>query len=217
METKQRTNFGARSTKRTQTRRVPTLSNVDRELEQSIAVLQRNAAFVKSVDGKPTKVSDTTLYINADASGFSGIQPIMDSNTKRLVGLTNFDGNKLNSGKAFVISAIRLSYSTNGNGVEDADWQNEDRLPSELQNAEVVMSQNGMPILSMPLSDLQGFKFDDYRRIADKPIILPNEPISIDIHFPSGVQVPVKKAKTTTLPAIEQFIRLEFRGTKSKS
>ena len=127
MESLKKPALGARGIKRTGIKPVQNLSNMDRDLANNIAVLRKNKAFVKSADGKPTKVSDTTLYIAADAQGFSGIQPIMDSNTKKLVGITNFDGNKLNTGKAFIVSKARLLYTTSGDSLTKADWQNQTR------------------------------------------------------------------------------------------
>ena len=192
-------------------RKISAPAGVDREIALSLGVFRKNAAFVKSVSGKPNKLSDTTLYIAADASGFAGIQPILDSNTKKMVGITNFDGNTLNTGRNIVINGVRLMYTTDGDSVKSADWQNNDRLPAELQNAEVVMKQGGEQIFAMPLTDLQGYKYDDWRKVTDRPFVRNNEPISIELQIPSEVTVPLATA------TVKQFIRFEFRVTQSKS
>lgn len=199
------------SNKRPAGTRVSSAASVDRELALSMAQFQRNRANVKSVDGKPTKLSDTTVYVAFNASGFAGKQAILTPNTKKLVGITNFDGQMLNTGRNLVISGVRLLNTSEGDDLVSADWQNNDRLTMELQNAEVIMSQGGARILAMPLTDLQGFKFDDFRKLSDRPFVKNNEPIVIEIELPAGVTVPVETA------TVKQYCRFEFRVTESRS
>lgn len=194
-------------------RKRPTASPVisGGELARSKSIFRKNIAYVKGVDGRTPDIKDSTLYIAADASGIAGKKDLLTANTKALVGITNFDGNKLNTGRNVVINSARLLYTTDGAEIVSADWQNEDRLPAELQNAEVVVTQGGRLVLSMPLSDLQGDKFQAWRKFANTPFLKANEPISVQLELPEGVTAPVSDG------TVQSFIRFEFRVHQSKA
>lgn len=189
----------------------PSTAGTDRDIALAMNSFGRNERYAKSVAGKRAKLRSTTAYIAFDASGFSRKQAVVNSNTKKAVGTTNLDGDKLNAGRDLQISAARILYSTDGATLQTADFQNEDRLPAELQNAEVVIAQAGNKVLSMPLTDLFGHKFSDFREITDRPVLVANEPFTIEIEMPVGVTVPLSTA------TINQYCRFEFRVIESKS
>jgi hypothetical protein len=85
----------------------------------------------------------------------SGINELVDANTKKVVGVTNLDGNQLNSGRDVVIDAIRVQYTIKGEKIENADWQSRDTLPAELQNAELRLIQTNDMLIDLPLTDVQ--------------------------------------------------------------
>lgn len=188
-----------------------TTAGMDREIALGVNAFKRDARYSKAVAGGRVKFRDTTLYIAFDAAGFGGKQALLTPNTKKLVGITNFDADKLNTGRNVCISAARLLYSTEGASLQTADWYNNDRLCPELQNSEVVITQAGVKVFSIGLTDLFGHKFSDFRQITDRPLLHQNEPINIEIQTPDGVTVPTATAQ------INQFCRLEFRVIESKN
>lgn len=176
------------------------------------AVLKDAGIAGKSSRGKETEIHDGTLYIGVNASGMAGITRLLTPNTKRLVGVTNLDGETLGVGRNVVPTAIRCLFTTVGTKVENADWQNNDRLPAELQNAELVMIQGGQRILNFPLSDLQGQKFEDFRRIDSKKVVKHSEPVELYIEMPQGVSAPVESVgNADPLDDVRLFVRIEMR------
>lgn len=181
------------------------------DMARAKSVFNLNNAHVKGANGRMPLPKETTLYIAFDASGIAGKVDLLTATTKPVVGITNFDGNKFNTGRNAVIRSLRVLYSTDGDGLTSADWQNEDRLPAELQNAELVITQGGNAVVSIPLTDLQGDKFVAWRSFSNTPFLKNNEPISIQISMPEGVTAPIEKAKTATAPAVKSYLRLESR------
>lgn len=180
-----------------------TISNS--EMARAKSIFRRYLPFVKGADGKIPTPSDTTLYVAFNASGVAGKVDLITANTKPVVGVTNFDGNKLNTGRNIVIAAARILYTTDGSELVSSDWQNEDRLPAELQNAEIVITQGGKSILSMPLTDLQGDKFQAWRKFSDTPFIKNNEIIKMELQLPEGVTAPIESG------TVKSNIRFELR------
>ncbi len=180
------------------------------EMARAKALFGLNIAHTKGANGKIPVLKETTLYVSADVSGIANKTDLLTNETKAVVGITNFDGNKFNTGTNASIQAMRVLYSTSGETIQNADWQNEDRLPAELQNAEIVITQGGNFVLSMPLTDLQGDKFQAWRKFADTPFLKNNEPIAMQIQMPTGVTAPISDAN------IQSFLRLEFRVFRTK-
>jgi hypothetical protein len=184
------------------------MENRNPQLQRAIKVLgARQRQITNVVRPHATKLVDKTFYLNVRVDGMSGINELVDANTKKVVGITNLDGNQLNSGRDVVIDAIRVQYTTRGEKIENADWQSRDTLPAELQNAELRLIQTNDMLIDLPLTDVQNFKQDDYRPIATTPLLRAKEEFKLELEFPKGVNVPAGKPL---------FLRLEFRITEAK-
>lgn len=185
------------------------MENRNPQLQRAIRVLgarqrQRN----QTTRPQATKLVDKTFYLNVRVDGMSGINQLVDANTKKLVGITNFDGNILNSGRDVVIDAIRVQFTKIGDRIENANWQSRDTLPAELQNADLRLIQTNDMLIDLPMTDAQSFKNDDYRAIATTPVLRSKEEFKLELEFPKGVTVPLEK--------VPMFLRLEFRVTEAK-
>jgi len=182
------------------------MENRNPQLQRAIKVLgARQRQHAQAVRPQATKLVDKTFYLNVKIDGMSGINQLVDSNTKKLVGVTNFDGNLLNSGRDVVIDSIRALFTSVGAGVESANWQNSERIPAELQNADLRLIQTNDMLIDLPMTDTQNFKDADHRPIATTPLLRAKEEFKLE--FPKGVTVPTGKPL---------FMRLEFRVTEAK-
>jgi hypothetical protein len=157
------------------------------------------------VDTRNAKVMDRTQYITFDAKGKSSVVLLIDSNTKKLVGETSFDANKLNKGRYFVIDAARVLIEDKADSLKDANWKSQ-ALASVL-NSEFKIAQDE-DLLLLPVSDLlytrigQGDE-NGFRCIASAPVIVPEKEINLSWQFPQGANVPDSQT---------QFVRIELRG-----
>jgi hypothetical protein len=187
------------------------MENRNPQLQRAIKVLgARQRQNTQAVRPQATKLVDKTFYLNIRVDGMSGINQLVDPNTKKIVGVTNFDGNILNSGRDVVIDAIRVQFTTKGLRIESADWQNRDTLPAELQNADLRLIQTNDMLIDLPMTDAQAFKNEDYRPIATTPLLRAKEEFKLELEFPKGVTVPLAKE------GAGMFMRLEFRVTEAK-
>lgn len=176
------------------------MDNRQVQLERSNHVLT-----AMGVDTRNAKVMDRTQYITFDAKGKSSVVLLIDSNTKKLVGETSFDANKLNKGRYFVIDGIRVLTEDTATTLHEAKWKSE--AHAAIVNSELKIAQDE-DLLLLPVSDLLtqliGINSGDiFRSIASAPVIVPEKEINISWQFPQGASVPTTK---------EQFVRIELRG-----
>ena len=140
------------------------------------------------------RVIDTNKYIVVDVSGASGIFHVMDSNTKKLVGVTNFDGNKLNAGRHVVIDAVKIESATDGTTPVKASFIGNTTLPKELSNCEFRVIQKGLVPIDFPVNELNkpssSTRSTEYRDVSTQPVLVANEEIFMEIQFPVGVTAP---------------------------
>jgi hypothetical protein len=115
----------------------------------------------------------------------------------------------LKSGLDLVIDSLRMQYTTKGDSVSNADWQNRDVLPAELQGVELRLAQSSHNLIELPLTDIQNFKQIDYRDLSITPTLRAKETFKLQLEFPKGVSVPKVQGKSA-------FCRLEFRVTSAK-
>lgn len=153
-----------------------------------------NVLKQKGLVQEGAKLTDTVKYIVVDISGASGIFPIMDSNTKRKVGVCNFDGNRLNVGRHLVIDGIKIEKATAGTTPETAQFSGNTILPAELSNTEFRVEQSGLVPIDVPTNELNqradstyGVKF---REFTTAPVLVANEEMEMFLHFPTGVTAP---------------------------
>jgi len=150
---------------------------------------------------------DTTMYLTFDAKGKGSIVQLVDPNTKKLEGTTNFDGNKLDKGRYLVIDGIRGLYEATELTVGAAKWESD--AIAAIKNGELSIIQDG-EIFNLPLTEVFNIHYaaangngDDFRDLSHFPTIRPETVFKIQWTFPYGVVVP---ANVTAALA-----RIEFR------
>ena len=181
------------------------------QVANAIALVQaRRRALNLPVSNIPTKVTDTTLYLNARVDGKSSIVKLTNDDTKKGIGITNFDGNKLADGRDAIIDGIKIIYAKGGLVLNNVEWNgNRQALPKELVNAELKLVQSNVILLNMPLSDLELSNDDDnYRDIASTPYLSSKEPIEWILEFAEGV--------TLAADAVNgSFLKIECRAIQA--
>ena len=177
---------------------------------QKAAAANARARRQKVIDLKKLDYNDQVLYLNAKITGASNTISLVDSTTKKVNGITNFDGNVLGLGKSFPISAMRVLYSNAGANETVANWQDKTTLPAELQNSVLTITQNNNVLVSLPLTDLQNFANKEFRSLATVPVIVDRSPFTITIEMP-------KEARLDAPVGKQCFFRLELKGIEIKS
>jgi hypothetical protein len=182
------------------------------ELASAVATIK-----AKSNGGVPrvgqVELTDKTLYLNVSIKGQAGTVGIVDVNTKREVGITNIDGNKLNAGRDYIIDGIRLLKGVKKSAdLKSETWsalQGDENvfIEAAFLNAEFRIKQDGNVLVDMPITDLTGDKTNLFRSLSTSPLIRSNMEFEFEIEYPKGVSV--QSTEDTN-------VRFEFRVHQAK-
>lgn len=154
------------------------------------------------------QVSDKTFYLNANLSGTAGIKQLVDVNTKRIVGITNLDGNKFLTGRDVVLDGIRITEAAAGaTNLESADFTGQLIPNAQILTGELTLVQDGNILIDLPISDIvnKSNGVVEYRHLSHTPLVRADKEFEFYITYPNGVTAPA-----------DSFVKFEFRAFQFK-
>lgn len=152
---------------------------------------QLSAQMLSDIRSQKVGLINETLYLRKEISG-GGIINLLDTNSRNIPGICNFDTNILQAGRVVVFDQIAIGYKSDvAAGVEGAVTYNA-AAPKELQNAIFQISQNGRIILSKPLLDIHNIGTgttinDAYTELKALCLLVDNKDITMQLVFPPNV------------------------------
>lgn len=154
-------------------------------------------------------LTDTAFYINFSANGLGSRFKLVDSNTKKIVGVTNIDGEKFAAGKDVVIDAISLKGGF-GTSVQIANYNENFGVDPRLKNGEIKIKQGDNMLLQMPISEIVANEntIEVFKRALTTPFLIKsNQLFEIEIQLPANQGI-------DNLPNV--FFRLEMSATQAQ-
>lgn len=150
-----------------------------------------------------------TLYVNKEITIGDGSIPLLTSNLNNDIGNTNFDGNKLDDSRAFVMSKVGffIGIADKGTSPHSVEYVKMDSKTATafqfaeitLRQGDILMNQNIMSITKLQKD------FVDYMDL-DLSLLRPSKKIDLDINFPIGVVAPTLETGKAV------FISVQFVG-----
>lgn len=167
--------------------------------------------------GAEIKPLESELYVNKQIT-IGGKVPLLVGATDNELGITNFDGNKLEEGRAFAVDgvAFHVAIDDAGKSLGNVDFAkgltSAEKAP--FQYANLVLRQKNELLVKLPISSIWNGKSsidNDYRDLS-LTLIKPKDKVEVEIEFPDGVQNPA------TLTAGKEFyVSAVYRGYESYS
>ena len=143
-------------------------------------------------------LDDQTMEIKKEISGGSIID-LLDGTSDRITGINSFDKDRLKQGRAFIFDQVALNYATHAtdSGLE-GNIEYKVIAPKELQNANLVISQNGREVLRMPVRDVHNIgtgtnSSEEYKQLKSLRYLLDDQEVKVQLHFPPGVSLDSSK------------------------
>lgn len=172
---------------------------------------------VDPATGKSTKeTQDGVLYIVGEVTAGGKIN-LFEALTEQIarVGVTNFDGNQLNSGSNAVLDAVSISVAINDAGVDPKNLAFDDTAEAALQNAEFRFEVDGKEIIKMPVFEAHNpnttrTNDEKYRGLGHLPIIEAQKTCQAWIEFPTGITPDTTGGK-------KHYVRVELRRNQTVS
>ncbi len=143
------------------------------------------------------KLVDSEVYVN-NKIGTGGVQEMLLSSAVKQVGITNFDGNRLEANRVFIINGVTFGFA-----VEDASSSPDEvsykfpkegvALPKYLAHANLVLKQAGEVIVNLPIRSIWNGAISNrelYRDLGALELIEDNSAINLAIEFPINAGAP---------------------------
>ncbi|WP_299135252.1 hypothetical protein [uncultured Tenacibaculum sp.] len=175
---------------------------------------QRNDEKAIFSSGDQIKPIPSELYVNKEVKVGGGKVSLLIGSTDNEIGVTNFDGNKLDDGRAFAVDGIsfKLGIAKSGTKPYNVDFATgvTKAEKAAFQFANIVLKQNNEILVRLPISSIENGKqeFGEYRDL-DLTLITPRTKVEIEIEFPDEVEAP------TLTPGNSIFVSTVFRGYES--
>ena len=158
-----------------------------------------------------TRLQPHVLYVKKEIKG-GGKQQILTANTKTLPGVCSYDqGGIMETKRAFVFDKIAIDYATNAASGLEGELEYNTKAPKELQNADVIISQNGKELLKLPFRQLHNIETgqrgsDEYTELSTLIGFVDSQPIKIELEFPENVSLD---------DAVKHYIFVRFDGLQT--
>ncbi|CAA0214801.1 hypothetical protein [Tenacibaculum maritimum] len=171
------------------------LSNREGALRALTFFQERHAEKPVFSAGDEIKPFPSELYVNKEITVGGGLVPLLTGGTDSEIGITNFDGNKLEDGRAFAIDGISFKVGKAKIGTLPYNVDYATGLTKEekkaFQFADVVVKQNNEVLVRMSVSAIENGAplTSEYRDLA-LALIRPKTKVEFGIEFPSGVEAP---------------------------
>lgn len=169
--------------------------------------------FQKNLQEAKIKVIENVNILRKEVVVGSGTEELIDANTKKIRGVSDYIGNTLPDNTVQIISEIRIGYdaSQTASGKEGS-LKYATALSSTVRNARFVIKQDGNVIFTMPISELNNpnsgtNNTDDFTQLAVPVVLVPNQTISFDIEFPVG---------GTPDGTNKEYFELAFKGYETR-
>ena len=122
------------------------------------------------------KPTPSELYVNAKFAA-GGVSNLLTSNAVQEVGVTNFDGNKLEADRYFVADAVTVQY---GEGTASSDKvytiKYDKELPAVLLSSHLIVRQKNEIVIKLPISAIENAKKSDaYYRVLQALSLIEHE------------------------------------------
>jgi len=170
---------------------------------KNLAFFSIALAFLMDISGRMSKqlqadlasfnttLDDQVLELKKEIAGGSTID-LLDATDERVDGLNSFDKNTLKTGRAFIFDQISLGYATNAASGLAGNIEYNTKAPKELQNAILIISQEGREVLRMPVRELNNIhtattESEEYKQLKSLRYLKDEATIEVKLKFPPGV------------------------------
>ncbi|GIZ16215.1 hypothetical protein [Capnocytophaga catalasegens] len=183
------------------------LQNEEQYLRVANYLMKVNQDKALNLPLSTMKPTPSELYVNTIFTA-GGNVPLLTGNITQEVGITNFDGNKLEDKRYFVIDGVTIQY---GEGTKATDKvfavKYDKELPAVLLSSTLVIRQKNEIVLKLPVASIEMAKksFEVYRKLGALALLEPNAPIEMFLETPMGSTIQVSSGDSS-------YIRVLLKG-----
>lgn len=136
-------------------------------------------------------LDDQVLEIKKEISG-GGIIDLIDGTSDRIDGINTFDKDRLRAGRLVIFDKVAINYATDAASGKEGSLEYNTKAPAALQNATLIISQDGREVLRMPFRDVHNIHTADteskeYTQLNSLRYLLDDRQVTVQLKFPPNV------------------------------
>jgi len=170
--------------------------------------------MLANIRSRNIKLQDSEIYIRQQLQANGSSQDIFEKELQKIVGENLFDGNKLDTGRYFVATSVRLTYGVADTGTSRGLVEYTNNLPTTLLNGQIIQKIDSNIIMDLPIkSIIDAVNTDSYKYNFNKFLLFrDNKILNAEVRVPSGGDLGLAVGKTGFLEI--RYIGFETAASK---
>ncbi len=163
--------------------------------------------MLQSIRDRNIKIQDSEIYIRQRLQTNGSSQDLFEKELQKIVGENLFDGNKLDTGRYFVATGVRLTYGVEDLGVARGVVEYTNNFPTTLLNGQIIQRLDSNIIMDLPIKSIVDAVYtDSYKYKFNKFLLFrDNKILNAEIRIPTGGDLGLPAGK-------EPYIELRYIG-----
>jgi hypothetical protein len=168
--------------------------------------------MLSSIRSKNIKLQDSEIYIRKELQANGSSQDLFEKELQKIVGENLFDGNKLDTGRYFVATGVRLTYGVASAGTSRGLVEYTNNLPTSLLNGQIIQKLDSNIVMDLPIKAIaDALNTDAYKYNFNKFILFrDNKILNAEIRVPDGSSLGLD-------PTERGFIELRYSGLQTSA
>ncbi|WP_272149129.1 hypothetical protein [Tenacibaculum aiptasiae] len=168
--------------------------------------------FVNDAQNRKTRIVNNVSILRKEIIPSPGMQHLIDEDTKKVVGISDFTENVLPDSEVLIINAIRVGFATDDASGKAAILAYNEVLPPSFRNAVLRLRLEGEVKFTSSLSELFNVNRkevtleDDFIKLAVPVALTGGSDIKFELEFPKGATPTASK---------KEYLELAFKGLKA--
>ena len=168
--------------------------------------------MVTNIRNRNIKLQDSEIYIRKQLQDNGSSQDLFEKELQKVVGENLFDGNKLDTGRYFVATAIRVTYGIADEGTSRGLVDYTNNLPTTLLNGQLTQKLDSNIIMDLPIKAItDALNTDSYKYKFNKFLLFrDNKILSGEVRVPDGGSLGLELGK-------KGYIELRYIGVETSA
>ncbi|PTX55291.1 hypothetical protein C8N46_1203 [Kordia periserrulae] len=168
--------------------------------------------MLTNIRNQNIKLQDSEIYIRHQLQDNGSSQDIFEKELQKIVGENLFDGNKLDTGRYFIATGVRLTYGVAASGTSRGLVDYGNNLPVGLLNGQIIQKMDSNIVMDLPIKAIaDAIHTDKYKYPFNKFILFrDNKTFNAEIRVPDGASLGLQAGE-------KGYIELRYIGFETSA
>jgi hypothetical protein len=168
--------------------------------------------MLTNIRNQNIKLQDSEIYIRHELQDNGSSQDIFEKELQKIVGENLFDGNKLDTGRYFIATGVRITYGVAASGTSRGLVDYGNNLPVALLNGQIIQRLDSNIVMDLPIKAIaDAIHTDKYKYPFNKFILFrDNKILNAEVRVPDGASLGLQAGE-------KGYIELRYIGFETSA